>query len=73
MFIPEDYTKVIMVTLPSKLKVSKYIASHFLCIVSLEPEIERLNSCRSAHTTLCQSTKSIDMIVTALKFLMQTT
>jgi hypothetical protein len=32
MFIPEDYTKVIMVTLPSKLKVSKYIACHFLCI-----------------------------------------
>jgi hypothetical protein len=26
MFKPEDYTKVIMVTLTSKLKVSKYIA-----------------------------------------------
>jgi len=46
MFVPEDYTKVIMVTLPSKLKVSKYIVRHYLCIDSLEPEIERLNACR---------------------------
>lgn len=44
MFVPEDYTKVIMVTLPSKLKVSKYIVYHYLCIDSLEPEIERLNA-----------------------------
>jgi len=46
MFIPEYYTKVIMVTLPSKQKVSKYIVCHILCIVSLGPEIERLNACR---------------------------
>ena len=46
MFIPEDYTKVIMVTFPSKVKVSKYLACHFLCIVSLESEIERMNACR---------------------------
>lgn len=45
-FIPEDYTKVIVVTLPSKLKVSKYVACHFLCISSSEHEIERLNACR---------------------------